>query len=269
MKRILVFTDLDGSLLDHHNYSWAEATPALEILRKKEIPVILNSSKTAAEILELRKQLDNQHPFVAENGAIAYLPDPLLQSNQDNTSLQAHYFATPYQEIIKTLADIREKQGYSFKGFFDMDADEIASVCDLGIENARNAKARQASEPLLWHDSQQALTHFESLLQEQGLIIVKGGRFYHVMSKVDKGKTLLWIKEQYENALPQAKWVTIGLGDSFNDVPMLKVVDYPVLINNPTIKQPDLDGLENLTLSSSSGPAGWNESITHLLENIH
>lgn len=269
MKRILIFTDLDGTLLNHHNYSWEEATPALEKLHKEGIPLILNSSKTAAEIIQLRKRLDNRHPFVAENGAIAFTPSRFLQSDQDSTNMQAHFFATPYNEIVKTLMQIRERTGYSFKGFFDMDANEVSSICDLDIEDARLAKARQASEPLLWRDSEQALIHFESLLQKQELIIVKGGRFYHVMSKVDKGKTLLWVKAQYQNALPQAQWITIGLGDSFNDVSMLQVVDYPVLINNPSITQPELRGLNHLFISRASGPAGWNESITHLLKTIY
>lgn len=266
MKRYLVFTDLDGSLLDHHDYNWQKATPALELLENMQIPVIINSSKTAAEIQKLRHQLNNHHPYIAENGAISYLPDELLEPEKTDLTWQPHYFATPYKEIIGTLENIRNQHAFSFRGFFDMEPEEIASICDLDIENARDAKSRDASEPLLWQDSDESLIRFEFLLHEQGLIIVKGGRFYHVNSEVDKGNTLLWITERYQEAQPDTQWITIGLGDSYNDVAMLEVVDYPVLIKNPVIKQPNLNRLTNLYVSTHSGPAGWNEAINKLLE---
>ena len=43
---LLVFTDLDGTLLDHHSYSHAAALPGLERLRGLEVPVIPVTSKT-------------------------------------------------------------------------------------------------------------------------------------------------------------------------------------------------------------------------------
>ena len=49
MKRWLVFTDLDGTLLDE-SYSWDLAQPAIDLLRSASIPIILNSSKTVAEM---------------------------------------------------------------------------------------------------------------------------------------------------------------------------------------------------------------------------
>ena len=46
----LVFTDLDGTLLDHRIYSFEDALPALDFCRKTHVPVILISSKTRAEM---------------------------------------------------------------------------------------------------------------------------------------------------------------------------------------------------------------------------
>ena len=56
--RLLVFTDLDGSLLDHHTYRWDAAADALRLLQEADIPVILASSKTRAEMLPLQSALD-------------------------------------------------------------------------------------------------------------------------------------------------------------------------------------------------------------------
>ena len=74
MKSLLVFTDLDGTLLDHHSYSWAPASQALSRIAKRDIPLILSSSKTRGEILKLRRQLHNRHPFIVENGSAVYVP---------------------------------------------------------------------------------------------------------------------------------------------------------------------------------------------------
>ena len=64
---LIVFSDLDGSLLDHDTYDWAPARPALEALRESGIPLVLVSSKTLAELDDYRRQLDLRHPVVAEN----------------------------------------------------------------------------------------------------------------------------------------------------------------------------------------------------------
>ena len=75
----LVFTDLDGTLLDHHTYSWKEALPALERCRKKSVPVVLVSSKTRAEMAVLHQELKLSAPFVSENGGGVFFPKKNLQ----------------------------------------------------------------------------------------------------------------------------------------------------------------------------------------------
>jgi mannosyl-3-phosphoglycerate phosphatase len=67
MQRVLIFTDLDGTLLDS-SYSFNDALPALDLIRERAIPLIICSSKTRAEIEHYRKRLDNRHPFISENG---------------------------------------------------------------------------------------------------------------------------------------------------------------------------------------------------------
>jgi hypothetical protein len=71
---LLMFSDMDGSLLDHHSYSFAAALPMITALEQLDIPLILASSKTRAEILDLRTALGNRHPFIVENGAAIVIP---------------------------------------------------------------------------------------------------------------------------------------------------------------------------------------------------
>ena len=234
MRKLLVFTDLDGTLLDHHNYSWDAAIPALDELNQRSYPLIINSSKTKAEIIRLRKGIDNNHPFICENGAVIYIPkgyfgitDPVTD---DDSEFIANNFGISSSEIISKLDEIRQQYRFKFTGFHDMTALEIGKLCGLDEEQSINARQREATEPIIWNDTEESLEQFKSMLSENDLIVVKGGRFYHVMAEVDKGESLIWLKKQYEANETGTDWVTIGLGDSFNDVRMLEVVDYPVLV---------------------------------------
>jgi mannosyl-3-phosphoglycerate phosphatase len=74
MKKPIIFTDLDGTLLDYSTYSFEKALPALQLLKEKDIPLIICSSKTKKEIEYYRKKLDNHHSFISENGGGIFIP---------------------------------------------------------------------------------------------------------------------------------------------------------------------------------------------------
>ena len=72
---IVIFTDLDGTLLDHASYRWDEAKPALDLCHRFHIPVIMVSSKTMAEMNMLQQELGLSYPFISENGGGIFFPD--------------------------------------------------------------------------------------------------------------------------------------------------------------------------------------------------
>ena len=74
-SQVLVFADLDGTLLDHRFYSWEGAETALSFIKREGIPLIFCSSKTRWEILPLREKLDNHDPFISENGGAIFIPE--------------------------------------------------------------------------------------------------------------------------------------------------------------------------------------------------
>ncbi|HLB03155.1 MAG TPA: HAD hydrolase family protein, partial [Nitrospiria bacterium] len=76
---IVIFTDLDGTLLDAATYSWKAAQPALELIKQRAIPLILCSSKNRAEIAAVRRQLDDHDPFISENGGGIFIPDDYFE----------------------------------------------------------------------------------------------------------------------------------------------------------------------------------------------
>ena len=72
---VVIFTDLDGTLLDHETYGWKEAKPALNLCKALKVPLILVSSKTRAEMNLLRHELELTSPFISENGGGIFFPE--------------------------------------------------------------------------------------------------------------------------------------------------------------------------------------------------
>ena len=65
---LLVFTDLDGTLLDDA-YRFLGAEAALARLAEQRIPLVLATSKTRAELTALAAQLPGVPGLIFENGA--------------------------------------------------------------------------------------------------------------------------------------------------------------------------------------------------------
>ncbi len=268
-RPILVFTDLDGSLLDHDTYSWDAARPALDVLRLRGIPLVLNSSKTSSEILDLRSALGNDDPFVVENGsAIAIPPGYFDRDGESDGEISTVVFGAHYGEIRHALTDLRMQHGYRFRGFGDMGIDELAELTGLGREAAQRARQRASSEPLLWEDDDARLEDFRDRLHQRGLYLVRGGRFHHVSAGNDKGQAVHWLTRRFHDYLGGESPLTIGLGDGPNDRPMLEAVDYPVIIRARHQMEFELRNRARLYRTRKYGPAGWNEAILKLLADL-
>ncbi|WOG28310.1 HAD-IIB family hydrolase [Endozoicomonas sp. 8E] len=267
MAKLVIFSDLDGTLLDHDSYSWVAAKPALDRLREQNIPVVFNTSKTLSEVLSLQLEMALDHPFITENGMITTIPAHYFQSS--DTDKNTHYFhGQPYKAIRRVLKQFREQYGFRFRGFGDCSHSEIADLSGLDLEEAKLAADRKASEPLIWEDSDKALEQFEKQLSEEGLQLTRGGRFYHVSGKGDKGSAAKKLFKHYLKNFPEWTWISMGLGDSFNDLPMLEVVDIPVLVRSEKSKQPITEHLSNIKYTKSVGPEGWNEAVLEVLDSI-
>lgn len=266
---LVVFTDLDGTLLDHDDYTWQAAAPALQQLALHEIPLILNSSKTVAEQLALRRDLQNHHPFLAENGLVQAIPVGYFEGVDvhPDTELDTRSLATPYATVREVLESLRDKEGYRFRGFADLDNAALAELCSFSEADAALARQRQGSEPLVWDDSEQRLAAFCEKLAELGLQSVRGGRFLHVSGPGDKGRAIPSLMAQYRAQTGQP-CLAAALGDSDNDLPMLRAVDCPIIIPR-THGEPLCEaGLKNVRKAPTPGPVGWNLAMLSLLDEL-
>lgn len=273
MKKVL-FTDLDGSLLDHHNYDYSPALPALEQLKAEHVPCVLTTSKTAAEVLDIRDELDNAYPFIVENGAGVFWPAGSVDSHDlpENAVLQnwnkAYEFinlnGVSLNRILELTGQLKEKFGFIFQGFSEMTVQQVVDCTGLKFDQADKAKQRVFSEPLLWKDSDANLAKFKAFVEPHGLQVIKGGRFVHVMGRSNKGKALKFVKAYYEKVW-QVPVSTIALGDGENDVPLLEASDFAVVVRSPANKPPKVKNLKK-KITRAYGPAGWNKAVMDWLE---
>ena len=73
-KKIIIFTDLDETLLKENKFNYNILNNFIKRLLKKEYEIIPVTSKTYLEVIDLIKQIKYKLPFSVENGAAYYLP---------------------------------------------------------------------------------------------------------------------------------------------------------------------------------------------------
>jgi len=266
---VLIFTDLDGTLLDHHTYSFEPALPAIKVLKEKNIPLIICTSKTRAEIEKWRLELDNDHPFISENGGAVFIPKGYFSHKfcfeREKDNYLVIELGTPYSQLREILDRIRHALQLEIKGFGDLSFEEVGRLCGFSPEEARLAKKREYDEPFLL-DEESAIQKVREMAGLSNLQITRGGRFFHLMGENDKGEALRLLAEIYREKTERVE--TIALGDSLNDMAMLRAADHPVLVQKPDRNYDPEVKVPNLRFAPGIGPSGWREAVLELLNKI-
>lgn len=267
----VIFTDIDGTLVDHRTYSYEDALPALNKIKHLKIPLVLASSKTRAEIEVLRKELEIQDPFIVENGGAIFIPEKYFSITYQYQKKYNHYdvieLGTHYSKLRQALEWIKKETGLPIRGFGDMTPEEIAKETGLSLKDALLARQREYDEPFFIENEQDTrnFDRLKELTKNLGLNLTCGSRFYHLMGDNDKGKAIDLLKRLFKKQMASLK--TIGLGDSLNDLSMLKAVDLPILVQKPSGEY-DKQILSRLNpiLANDVGPKGWNQAILSILK---
>ncbi|QQA43890.1 HAD-IIB family hydrolase [Pelagovum pacificum] len=251
---LLVFTDLDGTLLDHETYDWSPARPALDRLAGIGAGVILASSKTAAEIAPLRDELGlSDWPAIVENGC--GLLEAGAPGDDDGD-------ATEYQRLRTILHELPT----GFTGFGDMDAADIARLTGLPADAARRAGQRRFSEPGTWTGTEVGLAAFLDAARANGIHARRGGRFLTLSFGGTKADRMDEVITRYRPGM------TVALGDAPNDVEMLQRADRGIIVANPASDPlPELDDEADgrITRTTRPGPEGWAEAMLALQDKLN
>lgn len=276
ITQLLVFTDLDGSLLDGLTYSFDEAKHALHALQRRDIPLILVSSKTRAEMEPLRRRLRHRDPFIVENGAAVFIPRGTFEFPVERVRRKESYdvieLGLPYHMLRDVLKQVEDAVETPLRGFGDLSPEDIMLLTGLSRRDAALAKQREYDEPYLVEGPPSLIREICRQIVARGLRWTKGGRLFHLMGQNDKGQAAALLLRCYQRQLRLhergGRIETVGIGDSINDAPLLAMVDHPILVQKPDGSyDPDIH-VPGMVLAPGIGPKGWNEAVLALLDRI-
>lgn len=263
----LIFTDLDGTLLDHESYS---AKPADRLLRQildhsigAVIPV---TSKTFAELRLLQLSIPlGETISVTENGSVIRVPHGVPFAG--GTGPQTILPGLGYAAILDRVGALPRKLRQHITGFADMSAAEVSNATGLGLQEALLAKQREASEPFLWSGSDTALEELVQIMADANIRVQRGGRFYHLTGDATKAQAMAHIKAAFGEQKADCRIVSIALGDGPNDLEMIEAADFGVVMPNP-------EGVAIRTTMSTvrtapaAGPHGWVVAVREIFAEL-
>ena len=305
----VVFTDIDGTLIDINTAEYGKKTKRLiSIMREKNIPLILTSAKTRIEQDKIRDGRGLTDPFIIENGGAVFIPNdyfpkhflkdikyPLkeiemkkIDSYKNNKSKETIHGGTTRadkkisrvmvielgkssSEIRARLSDMRKKYNIDFIGVADISVEELSNLASMPLDQAKRMAQRAYGETLL-QIQEKDIPRFMRYAQDAGMKLIHGGRFFDVTAGTDKGIAVGILKTLFKNKFHND--VTFyGIGDSTNDIPMLNLMDVPIIVQQQDRSWLDYGNIEmkNSGLHSTSnqniikingiGPDGWENAI--------
>ena len=254
-----IVSDVDGTLMDH-SYDLTPAKETIKYLQKLSIPVILCTSKTAAEVKVIREDLNLSDPYIVENGAAIY--GESLKKVNGKIILGQKY------EILEEILNFISKEiDYKLTPLNNLTDEEATKLTGLKGNSLNLMRDRHWSMPFL-NPPYYLEEKINICCKKFKVDIFKGNRMSHLLStNSNKGKAINALKE-YSNL---QNIQIIGLGDSPNDLPLLLNSDIKIVI--PGIDGPNLnllDQLKNLDFILASEPNGygWKNEINKLINKL-
>ncbi len=254
--------------MDLTTFCFGPSLKIFPLLKKRNIPVILCSAKTKMEQEKIRKKLHIDDPFIVENGGGIYIPKnyftSITKKNITIRETEKYYvlcMGREYSEIRKILCHIRKAKNIPFKGFGDLTVEQVSKITGLSLEEAYLAKKREFDETIISEEPDNLCREIE----KYHLYCIHGGRFFHVLDKrASKGVCVRLLTDMFKRELNK-KIISIGVGDSKNDLPLLEEVDIPILVEKKgggwiKTKTPNIIKVEGI------GPTGWARAILNILE---
>jgi mannosyl-3-phosphoglycerate phosphatase len=269
--RIVVVSDLDGTILRHEDYDASAALPALALLRERGIPLVIASSKTRSEIEAIRATLGVFDPFIVENGGALLWPVGCDPPPPPEAAVAGPYgrivYGTPYAALREALPRIGEAIGVRLLGFGDVSSGTIAGWTGLAGEALERALRREYDEPFLPERplSEAEETALSEAAAALGLRVVHGGRLHHLLGASDKARAARDVRRGYERAGGPVRLVAAG--DGANDLELLLEADAPIVVARPdgTHTPALVAGVPHARFTLGVGPAGFAEAISEIV----
>jgi mannosyl-3-phosphoglycerate phosphatase len=268
----VIFTALEGSLLDSRSQSWLPAGEALDEIARRRVPLVLVSSGTRAELEPLRRKIENGHPFITESGGGLFIPDGYFAKRLEGAVRQGRYFCVafgrPFADAVAAAEELAEQSGASIVGYAQMTAREIARNTGESLRQAELARQREFSERFFFAGGSEAvLAKFERQAREHGWDAIPGDPFWELRSGNNEARALRHLMRLLRDAL-HTRLRAVAIGSDARDLTLLSAADQAVVLPR---RAGEFDPLLSSRLAKgiqgdASGPAGWNQAVLKALE---
>ena len=260
MNKIIIFTDLDGTLLNEENFSFKQIITFIKnLLKLDNFAIFFISSKTKEEMINLRKKMNINVPLIYENGAGIY---DLKFCNLIKEPLKKNIVLAKQKiKEIKKKTNLFLGLKSSIRFLDSMDFKEVKMILGLPTDEIKFAIDRKFTRLFLFDGAE---SNLKNQALEHGLSINKGGRVYSISDNFTKADAFKFVKKKIKKNYPHSSF--IGLGDSENDKKLLEAVDFACIIKNKN-KQLNLNKKTNFIFRSKyEAPFGWREIIKKVMK---
>jgi mannosyl-3-phosphoglycerate phosphatase family protein len=278
--RHLIFSALEGALVDPRMESFAGAEEALSELDRRKIAYVLLTSHTREEIVPIRRKLGHNHPFVTENGGGIFFPDGYFSLRIPGSVRTARYLSIaqgrPYADVCEALDDIAEECAVGVAGFHHMSLREIADNTGMRPKNAELSRAREFDEPFYFTSAdEKAIARFVETARARGFDARQGPTFWHLSAGCDSARAVRTLSKLFREAT-HIKLQLVGIGSGEQDLPWLRALDHAILlpetraIGSPSEQSEQSTGQNTcrgrtIVAGDAPGPAGWNQAILNII----
>ena len=259
---IVIFTDLDGSLLHRDTFEFDSIKDYIKSLINKGVIIIPNSSKTEKQIEKFNEELGINLPYISENGSSIHglnlitpnFPDKIILSREKEDLFKI--FENKVREKLK-------EKCFHISKMSKKEQENILGQKDVKLKDALN---RKYTLPFLFKGNKNEKNKLLKLLNSNSLTLQEGGRVLNLCDNINKVKSMNRVIKILKKTEDKIK--TIAVGDNYNDLDMLKSCDIPCLVFNDQFKLDQIN-IANLVFSNQPSPEGWADVIKTALLKLN
>jgi mannosyl-3-phosphoglycerate phosphatase len=271
----VIFTTIEGTLLDPGSRRWSSAEEALVEIERRQVPLVLVSGSTRAQLEPLRQKIGHSHPFITENGGGLFIPDGYFSLRLEGGVRIGRYFCVPfaqdYAAATEALEEIAEEAEASVVGFSQMSPREIASNTGESLRDAELAHQHDFSERFFFagdvSSSQERFIEIAKSKGWQASPFSPGQPFWELSSSNGPGRAIKHLMELYRTS-QRRRLRSVGIGSYAEHLALLEAVENPIILprSGQNFDSTLISALPNAERGEASGPAGWNQAVLELIE---
>lgn len=259
-KDILIFTDLDGTLLNKKSFYYDEAKDLIKNCIKNGVVIVPNSSKTSIELNEFCNEAEISPIYISENGSSIHGLN-ILNSKLNKKIILSR---TKDQILNCFLKNVEHNFQKKCKFVEDLKTSEQIQILGLPKEKLAKALKRDFSIPMIFNGNENEKKQLKKLIKKLDMKVQDGGRVLNLGDDVSKGNAMSFFVKNLSK-ITNKNYTIIGIGDNENDISMLDKSDYPCMVRNG---DRNIDHENRYLYSENEAPTGWIEVVKKTLNEI-